>query len=36
MNDDKFYGALFVDFTKAFDVLEHDLLCKKAFIIWHS
>jgi endonuclease/exonuclease/phosphatase family metal-dependent hydrolase len=29
INDNKFCGALFVDFAKAFDVIDHDLLLKK-------
>jgi hypothetical protein len=29
INENKFCGALFVDFAKAFDVIDHDLLLKK-------
>ena len=32
MNENKFFGALFVDFAKAFDVIGYDLLCKKLLL----
>ena len=32
MNEDKFSAALFIDFAKAFDVIEHDLLYKKLLL----
>ena len=33
INEDKFSGALFVDFAKAFDVIDHDLLYRKLPLI---
>ena len=32
MNENKFSGALFVDFAQAFDVIDHVLLCKKLLL----
>ena len=32
INDNKFCGALFVDFAKAFDVIDHDLLFRKSAV----
>ena len=32
INEDKFSGALFVDFAKAFDVIDHDLLYRKLLL----
>ena len=32
INEDKFSGALFVDFAKAFDVIDHDLLYRELFL----
>ena len=32
INDNKFCGAVFVDFAKAFDVIDHDLLLRKLVV----
>ena len=32
INENKLTGALFVDFAKAFDVIDHKLLCKKLLL----
>ena len=32
INDNKFCGAVFVDFAKAFDVIDHDLLFRKSAV----
>ena len=32
INEDKFSGALFVDFAKAFDIIDHDLLYRKLLL----
>ena len=32
INENRLCGALFIDFAKAFDVIDHDLLCKKLLL----
>lgn len=36
IDDNKFTGILFVDFAKAFDVLDHDLLLRKLTVYYFS
>ena len=33
INEGKFIGTIMVDFRKAFDLLDHDLLLKKAVLL---
>jgi hypothetical protein len=32
INENKFCGVLFVDFAKAFDVIDHKLLCRNLIL----